>query len=97
MPILNERNRCACMNDQSIDSLVFAPESPAKAEANKDNDLLPWKVMIVDDEPAIHDVTKLALRGVRFAGRPLQFIECYSGAEACRVIHDHPDVALMLH
>lgn len=82
------------MNGHSTDELVFAPESAAKREPV--NNLSPWKVMIVDDEPAIHDVTKLALKGVCFSGRPLEFIECFDGAEACRVIHDHPDVALML-
>lgn len=58
--------------------------------------LIPWKVMIVDDEPAVHDVTRLALSGVTFAGQPLEFISCYSGAEARQAIQAHPDTALML-
>ena len=56
----------------------------------------PWKVMIVDDEPAVHEVTKIALKGVTFANRPLQFIDCYSGAEACKEAENHPDTALIL-
>lgn len=56
----------------------------------------PWKIMIVDDEPAVHDVTRLALSGVTFSGSPLQFISCFSGAEAMAAIQEHPDTALML-
>lgn len=52
--------------------------------------------MIVDDEQAIHDVTRLALTGVTFSGRPLQFISCFSGAEAKVAMADHSDTALML-
>lgn len=58
--------------------------------------VIPWKVMIVDDEPAVHDVTRLALSGVTFAGQPLEFISCYSGAEAMEAIQAHPETALML-
>jgi len=56
----------------------------------------PWKIMIVDDEPAMHDVTTLALKGVQFQGRDLGFIHCYSGEEAKQAIVDNPDTAVML-
>ncbi len=82
------------MNPHPPDDLIFAAEDAADDPLAQD--LTPWKVMIVDDEPAIHDVTKLALRGVKFANRPLQFIDCYTGAEACRTIEANPDVALIL-
>ena len=82
------------MNTPPPDDLIFASEDPSDDALSRD--VSPWKVMIVDDEPAIHDVTKLALKGVKFADRPLQFIDCYTGAEACRVIEAHPDVALIL-
>jgi len=57
---------------------------------------LPWKIMIVDDDPGIHDVTKLALDGFTFAERELQFIQCFSGKEALRAIREHPDTAIIL-
>lgn len=82
------------MKTPPSDELIFAEESTGADQLSQDS--TPWKVMIVDDEPAIHEVTKLALRGVKFADRPLQFIDCYSGAEACQAITDHPDAALML-
>jgi response regulator RpfG family c-di-GMP phosphodiesterase len=73
--------------------LVFAPEDSSPSQSSV---LTPWKIMIVDDEPGIHDVTKLALKEVTFAGRALHFIDCYSGAQACEAIQANPDTALML-
>lgn len=60
------------------------------------SDAKPWKVMIVDDDEAVHEVTKLALDGVRFQDRDLSFISCYSGAEAKKSITEHPDISVML-
>lgn len=55
-----------------------------------------WKVVIVDDEPEVHAVTKLALSDFTFQGKPLEFISAYSGEEAQKVIVDHPDAAIVL-
>lgn len=55
-----------------------------------------WKVMLVDDEPDIHEVTKLVLDDFVFDGRGLEFISAYSGEEAKNLIMDHPDTSLML-
>ena len=41
-----------------------------------------WKVLIVDDEPEVHAVTKLALSDFSFQGKHLEFISAYSGREA---------------
>lgn len=76
------------------EELIFAPEDATDRDGRPEG--LPWKVMIVDDEPAIHQVTKLALKDVKFADRPLHFIHCYSAQEACNVIRDDADIALML-
>ena len=55
-----------------------------------------WKVMVVDDEQAVHDVTRVAIGNVSYAGKSLKFIDAYSGAEAKQLIHEHPDTALIL-
>ncbi len=39
-------------------------------------------MLIVDDEPDIHHVTRLALANINFLGRPLNLLSCYSGNEA---------------
>ena len=56
----------------------------------------PWNVLIVDDEPDIHHVTRLALANITFLGRPLNLMSCYSGAEALQFLRTHEDVALVL-
>jgi response regulator RpfG family c-di-GMP phosphodiesterase len=56
----------------------------------------PWKVMVIDDEPDIRQLTALNLRGFEFAGRPLQLIEAASAAEARACLAEHPDIALAL-
>ncbi|HPQ40087.1 MAG TPA: DUF3369 domain-containing protein [bacterium] len=56
----------------------------------------PWKVVIADDEPEIHSVTRLVLDGFEFDERRLQFISTYSGADTCAIIQEHPDTALLL-
>ncbi len=55
-----------------------------------------WKVLIVDDEPEVHHVTRLVLGGFRFESRPLEFHSAHSAAEACEKMRQHPDIAVML-
>jgi response regulator RpfG family c-di-GMP phosphodiesterase len=57
--------------------------------------LAPWKVLLVDDEPDIHDVTKLTLSRFRLDGRALSFVHAYSGAEAKEVLTREKDIALV--
>ena len=73
------------------DDLFFAEE-----EEEEICTLPPWKVLIVDDEPGIHQVTKMAIQDLVFEGRPLEFIHAYTGEEANQVVADTPDIALML-
>ncbi|WP_288380129.1 HD domain-containing phosphohydrolase [uncultured Massilia sp.] len=57
--------------------------------------LAPWKVLLVDDEPDIHDITKLTLSRFRLDGRALSFVHAYSGAEAKEVLAREKDIALV--
>ena len=56
----------------------------------------PWKVLIADDEPEVHEVTRLVLGGFRFEERPLSFLSAYSAAEAFELIRTQPDIAVLL-
>lgn len=55
-----------------------------------------WKVLIVDDEPEIHAVTKLALSDFALDGKGLTFISAYNGAEAVDALKQHKDIAVIL-
>ncbi len=68
--------------------MLFAPESPVKLDG--------WKVLIVDDEPEIHEVTRLVLGGFRFEKRPLTFLSAYSADQAKAHLMAHDDIAVML-
>ncbi len=82
------------MTNQSTtdDELVFAGEAAEAA----DDIIGTWKVLIADDEYGVHDVTKLALQGVVFEGREIEFIDAYSGKDAEKLILAHPDLAVVL-
>lgn len=56
----------------------------------------PWRVLIVDDEPDIHFVTRLALRGFIFEGRGLEWFSAHTAVEAVTLLEAAPDVALIL-
>lgn len=57
--------------------------------------LAPWKVLLVDDEPDIHDVTKLTLSRFRLDDRALTFLHAYNGAEAKEILARETDIALV--
>lgn len=83
--------------DQSVAGagrLTLASEDvdPAVREAAKKS----WKILLVDDEDEVHVVTRLALHDFSFAGRHLDFISAYSGAEARQLLAEHPDIAIVL-
>lgn len=76
---------------ESDDELFLADDpQPECAEAPG------WKLLIVDDEPEMHGVTRMALSGLRFAGRPLQFLSAHSGEEACALLAADPEIAVVL-
>ncbi len=75
------------------DDLVFSDEQ--ETEAPRDM-APPWQILIVDDEPAVHEVTKLVMSDFEMDGRGLQFTHCYSAAEARTVLALRQDIALIL-
>ena len=56
----------------------------------------PWRILVVDDDPEVHAVTELALRGVTFLDRPIEFLHAHSGAAAAEMLEREHDVALIL-
>ncbi len=53
-------------------------------------------VLLVDDEPDIHAVTKLSLKGLQYGKRKLRFLSAASGREAVEAVRANPDVAVVL-
>lgn len=74
------------------DDLLFADdvdEEPAESLGS-------WKILIVDDEPEVHAVTKLALSDFALNGKTLEFISAYNGEEAKKCFREHDDIAVVL-
>jgi len=42
----------------------------------------PWRLLVVDDDPTVHEVTRIALSDFEFQGRRLAVLDAYSAAEA---------------
>ena len=89
------------------DLLILADEDeiipPPEKQIEFNNQQIPvidpysktWKIMIVDDEQEIHDVTKIALDGFTFKDKPISFISAYSGEQAKILLKEHPDTAII--
>ena len=74
------------------DQLIFAEEEPDD-DVDSENT---WKVLIVDDDDEVHNVTHLALNDVIHEGRKIEFISTFTGKEARKAIAKHSDIALIL-
>lgn len=71
-------------------------ESANKGKQRDQTDRGGWKVLLVDDDEQMHQVTRLALSGFEFDNRKLELISAYSGAEARVLCQQHNDIALAL-
>ena len=57
---------------------------------------LRWKVLIVDDEPDVHQMTRLCLRDFSFAGRGIELLCAESTQEARDILKETHDIAVAL-
>lgn len=56
----------------------------------------PWRILLVDDEPSVHEVSRLILAGLRFEGREVQLLSAHSAAQARALLAQQAGVALAL-
>lgn len=82
------------MTQDLSDKVLFAEEKQV-TEPVVDPDAY-WKVMIVDDDRDVHEITKLALKDFRYVDEPLLFINAHSGEEARQLLAEHNDIAVVL-
>ena len=66
-------------------------EEPPKAKS-----ISQWKIVIVDDDPEVHNITQLSLSGFQFEGKDIQFVNLYSAMQAKQYFLENNDVALVL-
>ncbi|AWB68992.1 phosphodiesterase [Saccharobesus litoralis] len=70
-----------CDDNDLVEEVVSAPQKS-------------WKILIIDDEADVHQVTKLVLRGFQLEEADLEFISAYSAKEAREVLAQHDDIAV---
>ena len=56
----------------------------------------PWKVAVIDDDEAVHEGTRFAVKHFRFGNRPMELIGARSAVEGLSLLRDHPDTAVVL-
>ena len=73
--------------------LTLKEDTPVQISSKKEHF---WHVLIVDDDPGIHEVSKLALAGFTFERKKCNFISAYSANEALGILRKTPNIALAL-
>lgn len=77
------------------DLIRFRPEEPVKpSPKRRPGDF--WRVLIVDDDDEVHQVTRLALDRLEVLGRPLQLLHATSAAECLDILSREKDIAVLL-
>jgi len=76
--------------------LIYAPESNSIETATSTTPIKKWKILIVDDEPDIHEVTQMSLNNFDFCGVGLHFLNAYSAQQAKKILCDNSDISVAL-
>jgi two-component system, cell cycle response regulator len=80
------------MASEDDDSIEIIDDSEATASAYVE----PWRLLVVDDDPTVHDVTRVVLADFEFEGRRLAILDAYSAAEAREMLRHKPWPSAML-
>ncbi len=85
------------MSIQDEEFYCFGEDVEAEKSVGKTmpSAIIPWKILMVDDAPEVHQVTRMVLRNVRFLDRPIEFISGYSAAEGRKLVLEHTDAAVI--
>jgi len=74
------------------DVLVFSEDQDSKTAEVEEK----WKVLIVDDEPDVHSVTKWVLKEFTYHRKNVDFLSAYTRTDAIDILNKNPDVAVIL-
>lgn len=74
------------------DDLLFVEDGESAGPAK----LLPWKVLVADDDPSVHTITELVLRSYRFLDRPILCLHAYDSPECIQILETHADIGVIL-
>ena len=66
-------------------------DSINKQSSAVDFDKNSWRALLVDDEPDVHEITRIALKGFTFDGKRLELVSAYSAEQAREILRDDPN------
>jgi signal transduction histidine kinase/CheY-like chemotaxis protein len=75
------------------DLVTFIEDHPPEVDGDPERR---WKVIVIDDDGAVHDGTRFALYDYVLNGHGLEIISAYSAAEGREMLRIHPDTAVVL-
>src|SRR5215831_351738 len=78
------------MTDTDILRIIDDDEPGPGAQAR------PWKIAVIDDDPAVHEGTRFALSDYALNGRGLEIVSAHSAAEGLELMRSHGDIAAVL-
>ena len=81
------------ITNSNEDVFEWLPEHESRGASDLD---VPWRLLIADDDVDVHAATRFALRNLKFKGRPVAFVDAYSGVETLEILQNQTDIALVL-
>lgn len=70
--------------------------STLSIENSSVNSHLPWQILVVDDDPDVHAVTRLILTKIVFKHRQVELISAYCAAQALKLLQQEKNIAVVL-
>ncbi|WP_024954058.1 ATP-binding protein [Sulfurospirillum arcachonense] len=87
---MNQTKQDITINDD--DTLTFMDEGSTFEENSEDK----WKILVVDDEQAIHAVTNIVLKTFSLDNKKTTILNAYNIPQAKEFLTTHKDIALIL-
>jgi len=84
------------MKNDYGNELIFVNDDSINNNGTCGYENSPWRVLIVDDSPEVHELTKLIFGKFRFENKPIEFISAYSGYESLDLLRKYDGIALVL-
>ncbi len=84
--------------ENSEDRLIFVDEDDGynKNKVIIGNNEAPWKILIVDDEEDVHEITRITLREYTFNNREVELLSAYCEEDVKKILQDETDIALII-
>jgi signal transduction histidine kinase len=76
--------------------MQFMEESEDTSTPNDSVERKVWKVLVVDDDHYIHQITHIVLGRFEFQAQPLLILSAHSASEAKTLLKEHTDIAVIL-